>query len=176
MQMYSVHHHFISLVMTCLRSAPNAKAQQFLHVDYSLETQNKNPGEQPVSAMIAIEAFTIDIVANKKKEKLRKVTFDPGDMIIFTNKCIHRGGANTSKKDARRVFFYCAHSIADINGRAVQLYGWETHTKQYDAIDPPEEEEKSVSLKRKRQRGKLSIKIVELSSIDGIRIIVDIYF
>jgi ectoine hydroxylase-related dioxygenase (phytanoyl-CoA dioxygenase family) len=139
--------------MTCLRSAPNAKAQQFLHVDYSLETQNKNPGEQPVSAMIAIEAFTLDIVESESEEKLSHITLSPGEMILFTNKCIHRGGANTKKKDAHRVFFYCAHSISDINGRRVQLYEWKKRAKQYKPIYPPEEEETSPARKRKGRKG-----------------------
>jgi hypothetical protein len=85
-------------IMSCLLSAPKAKAQEYLHVDYKPHTWTKHPDEQPVSAIIAVESFSLDIVASEDKKELETVTVHPGNMIIFTNKCIHRGGKNVKKE------------------------------------------------------------------------------
>ena len=76
-------------IMTCLLSGPKAIAQMLLHVDYKPETWINPPDEQPVSAILAIEAFSLDIVKQENKKKLETVIGPPGKMIIFSNKCVH---------------------------------------------------------------------------------------
>ncbi len=136
-------HSFSSLL-----TSPNASAQEFLHVDYNLQTWSRSIDEQPVSAIIAIEAFTLDIVSSENRETLQTVTVDPGNMIVFTNKCIHRGGANPNNEYARRIFMYCAHDPSDIGVQKVTKYEWDTSSKKY-ALVPQNEESTSNSLSRR---------------------------
>jgi hypothetical protein len=119
---------------TSLLTSPNAEAQHFLHVDYNLRTQSRAIDEQPVSAIIAIESFTLDIVEYENKSELKSLTVNPGDMIVFTNKCIHRGGANKTSKYVRRIFMYCAHDPTDIDGQENTRYDWDTSSKKYAPI------------------------------------------
>ena len=117
--------------VTNLLSGPRAHAQANLHVDYLLQTQCRPIYEQPVSAIIAIEAFTLDIVESENIKKLKTVTVEPGNMIIFTNKCIHRGGANRVNKYSRRIFLYFASVDADIDGSQIKNVLWDYKSKKY---------------------------------------------
>jgi hypothetical protein len=135
-------------VMSCLLSGPKAKSQDYLHVDYNLQTWNRKPDEQPISVLIAIEPFSLEIVCAEDKEELELVTVNPGCMIVFINKCIHRGGANTINKYARRVFFYCTHQREDIETQ-VPLWVWDETTKKYIPKKDPKENN-PVTRKRKK--------------------------
>ncbi len=50
------------------------------------------------------------------------VTVDPGNMIVFTNKCIHRGGADPNNEYAQQIFMDCAHVPSDIGVQKVTKY------------------------------------------------------
>ena len=136
-----------SIVISVLLSEPKAPGQTLLHVDYDPKTQRLPPNMQPVSAIIAIEGFTLDVVRDEAKKKLTKVIVEPGDMIVFINKCIHRGGANSMSKPARRIFLYWASEDRDIDVEGLTSYSWNNASKKYSMVNP-EKGRKSTSRRR----------------------------
>jgi hypothetical protein len=123
--------------MNVLQSSPGAHAQEQLHLDYSTLCQVRPANQQPMSAIIAIEQFDLDIVSCKTTEKLDTVTILPGCMIVFTNKCIHRGGANQTVQYQRRIFMYIANVEADINKNLLQCCHWDAEKKMYVGDEKP---------------------------------------
>ena len=123
--------------MNVLQSSPGAHAQEQLHLDYSTLCQVRPANQQPMSAIIAIEQFDLDIVSCKTTEKLDTVTILPGCMIVFTNKCIHRGGANQTVQYQRHIFMYIANVEADINKNLLQCCHWDAEKKMYVGDEKP---------------------------------------
>ena len=124
-------------MLNVLQSSPGAHAQEQLHLDYSTLCQVRPANQQPMSAIIAIEQFDLDIVSCKTTEKLDTVTILPGCMIVFTNKCIHRGGANQTVQYQRRIFMYIANVEADINKNLLQCCHWDAEKKMYVGDEKP---------------------------------------
>jgi hypothetical protein len=118
--------------LNALQSAPGAEEQNCLHLDYNILTQGKEVSSQPISAIIAIEQFRLDIVTDPSNKKLKTITVEPGDMIVFPNKCIHRGGPNKTNKNQRRIFLYIASDEADIDNDSVTLCEWNPTNKCYE--------------------------------------------
>ena len=118
--------------LNALQSAPGAEEQNCLHLDYNILTQGKEVSSQPISAIIAIEQFRLDIVTDPSNKKLKTITVEPGDMIVFPNKCIHRGGPNKTNKNQRRIFLYIASDEADIDNDSVTLCEWNATNKCYE--------------------------------------------
>lgn len=106
--------------LNALQSAPGAEEQNCLHLDYNILTQEKEVSSQPISAIIAIEQFRLDIVTDSSNKKLKTITVEPGDMIVFPNKCIHRGGPNKTNKNQRRIWDIMCN-ISSCNHRAWQF-------------------------------------------------------
>jgi hypothetical protein len=123
--------------MNVLQSSPGAEAQEQLHLDYSTLTQMRPANQQPMSAIIAIEEFQLDIVSCKTTEKLDNVKILPGHMVVFTNKCIHQGGANETDEHKRRVFMYIANVEADIDKNLLQRCHWDAEKKMYVGDEKP---------------------------------------
>jgi len=123
--------------MNVLQSSPGAEAQEQLHLDYSTLSQMRPANQQPMSAIIAIEEFQLDIVSCHTTEKLDTVTILPGNMIVFTNKCIHQGGANETNQHKRRVFMYIANVEADIDKNLLQICHWDTEKSMYVGDEKP---------------------------------------
>ena len=123
--------------MNVLQSFPGAEAQEQLHLDYGTLSQMRPVNQQPMSAIIAIEEFQLDIVSCKTTEKLDNVKILPGHMIVFTNKCIHQGGANETDEHKRRVFMYIANVEADIDKNLLQRCHWDAEKKMYVGDEKP---------------------------------------
>jgi len=123
--------------MNVLQSSPGADAQDLLHLDYSTLCQLRPANIQPMSAIIAIEQFELDIVSSKTTETLDTVTILPGCMIVFTNKCIHRGGANQTDQHKRRIFMYIANEESDIDKNLLQICHWDAKKKMYVGDEKP---------------------------------------
>jgi hypothetical protein len=123
--------------MNVLQSSPGAEAQEQLHLDYSTLCQLRPANQQPMSAIIAIEQFELDIVSCKTTEKLDTISVLPGSMIVFTNKCIHRGGANQTNEHKRRIFMYIANVEADINKDILQCCHWDAEKRMYVGDEKP---------------------------------------
>jgi len=93
--------------------------------------------QQPMSAIIAIEEFQLDIVSCKTVERLDIIKILPGNMVVFTNKCIHQGGANETDEHKRRVFMYIAKFEADINKRFLKCCHWDAKKNMYVGDEKP---------------------------------------
>lgn len=88
----TIRHYYPTLNiihLNAIQSAPGADKQNCLHLDYNIQTQDKKVSHQPMSAIIAIEQFCLDIVTDPSNKDLKTVTVEPFDMIVFTNKCFH---------------------------------------------------------------------------------------
>ena len=123
--------------MNVLQSCPGAESQELLHLDYSTLTQMRPANQQPMSAIIAIEEFQLDIVSCKTTKKLDNIKILPGHMVVFTNKCIHQGGANETDEHKRRVFMYIAHVEADIDKNFVKCCHWDAEKHMYVGDEKP---------------------------------------
>ena len=123
--------------MNVLQSCPGAESQELLHLDYSTLTQMRPANQQPMSAIIAIEEFQLDIVSCKTVERLDIIKILPGNMVVFTNKCIHQGGANETDEHKRRVFMYIAKFEADINKHFLKCCHWDAKKNMYVGDEKP---------------------------------------
>lgn len=84
-----------------------------------------------------VQRMELDIVSCKTTEKLDTITVFPGSMIVFTNKCIHRGGANVTDQHKRRIFMYVANVEADIHSNLLQCCHWDDEKSMYVGDEKP---------------------------------------
>ena len=51
---------------------------------------------------------------NASRDEIVTITVTPGQMIVFTNNCLHAGGSNKHNKIMIRVFGYMSAFVEDI--------------------------------------------------------------
>ena len=95
-----------------LLSKPNAPAQKF-HFDYQDSVMNKDPKRQPISLIVAIDPFSLNIVKEREGNNTTVIVkhIEEGNCIFFTNKVEHGGAKNEHQRigkpaEAIRLFAY----------------------------------------------------------------------
>jgi hypothetical protein len=58
------------------------------------------------------------------KNDSQKIHVNPGEMIMFTNICLHSGDMNNSNKFCLRLFAYLVSNPIDFPDNIVMLYDW----------------------------------------------------
>lgn len=106
--------------MTVIRSDPGAPSQREVagkfHQDYSPRTWEAEFTQQPMSAIFALDSFTLEYSPNERPDTgpFRELTVEENHLVRFTNRLWHGGGANKSRAAKYRVFFYLAATPSHI--------------------------------------------------------------
>ena len=114
-----------------IRSAPYAESQydglsQRLHSDYPSNANELDLHLRPLSFIIALDEFDFMYLPyrNAKRCDIITETVRPGEMIVFTNNCLHAGGSNRHSKISNRIFGYVCNNDSDIPMGKVFPYKW----------------------------------------------------
>jgi hypothetical protein len=114
-----------------IKSAPNAQSQydghsQKLHSDYPTIVNGRTPNLRPISFIVGLDEFDFMWLPHRfaKRNEICTVTVTPGQMIAFTNSCLHSGGANRHSKPVIRIFGYVCAFQEDIPLGRVFRYKW----------------------------------------------------
>jgi hypothetical protein len=84
-------------------STPNAPAQidghyEKLHSDYTADVSERPPDERPISIIVAVDPFGLQYLPSQemKKKDTKRLNVNQGEMVMFTNTCLHSGDTNKS--------------------------------------------------------------------------------
>ncbi len=129
--------------MGAIKSAPNAKSQyighrKLLHSDYSTSVLERTPNECPVSTIVALHPFNFLYLL--RQDMTRRD-------IVFTNYCLHSGGANLTSETAIWLFAYMVSHTEDFPGNNVVRHNWTDDTDDAK-IKAPYNSEEIVKLKK----------------------------
>lgn len=106
--------------MTVIRSDPGAPSQREVagrfHQDYAPSTWEADFPYQPMSAILALDSFTLEYCMDERPERgpFMRLNVEAGHLVRFTNRLWHAGGANESRTAKYRVFFYLASTRSHI--------------------------------------------------------------
>jgi hypothetical protein len=116
-------------------SAPNAPAQidghnGKLHSDYTADVSQHPLDEWPASIIVGIDPFALKYLPNKNmtRKDIWTVHVQEGEMVMFTNACLHSGDANESNYFQLRLFAYLVSNEMDFPQNQVMLYNWTDDT------------------------------------------------
>jgi hypothetical protein len=92
-------------------SAPNAPAQineryGKLHSDYTTNVLECPPDERPISIIVAVDPFRLQYLPSHemKRKDIKRLNVNQGEMVMFTNTCLHSGDTNKSDVYRLRLF------------------------------------------------------------------------
>jgi len=60
-----------------------------------------------------------------RESDIRKMTVYPGEMIMFTNHCLHVGGENNTNEEQTRLFAYLASDESHFPSGKVTTWDWQ---------------------------------------------------
>jgi hypothetical protein len=111
-----------------LLSKADAPDQEF-HFDYQDSVINKDPRRQPISLIVALDPFVLNIVTERQENNVTFVArgVQEGSCIYFTNKVEHGGAKNLYHQngqsvDAMRLFAYMVSDEKDFPLDDVQYF------------------------------------------------------
>jgi hypothetical protein len=114
-----------------LRTFPNERSQYLrheykLHLDYTVDCKNLPPSQRPISIIVALDPFELIYLPTKlaSRRELVRTTIFPGQMVMFTDNCLHSGGSNRTSRKVYRLFAYLASRLKDIPLNGVSKYAF----------------------------------------------------
>ena len=114
-----------------IKSEPYAKSQydgfsQKLHSDYPNDVNALDLAFRPVSFIIALDEFDFIYLPSQDATRgdIVTETIRPGQMILFSNNCLHAGGSNRHNKVSTRIFGYVCNKQSDIPVNQVWPHTW----------------------------------------------------
>ena len=121
----------IRIKYIAMKSKPNEKSQYSrhgnkLHSDYLVDFTNRPAQQRPISVIVSLDAFNFIYLPTKmsSRKELIYTVVSPGQMVFFTNDCLHSGGANNTHNTVFRLFAYMASQSSDIPINGVCKYMW----------------------------------------------------
>jgi hypothetical protein len=109
-------------------SAPNAPVQidghnGKLHFDYTADVFKCPPDERPISIMVAVDPFGLQYLPSQemKRKDIKRINVNQGEIVMFTNMCLHSGDTNESDNYRLRLFGYLMSHKEDFPKNAVIL-------------------------------------------------------
>ena len=115
-----------------LKSLPGAMSQyvghgQRLHLDYPQSVEELEPRFRPVSIIVGLNSFNFIWLNDRtsRESKIRKMTVYPGEMIMFTNHCLHAGGENITNEEQTRLFAYLVSDESHFPSGEVTTWDWQ---------------------------------------------------
>ena len=130
-----------------IRSAPLARSQydgfsHRLHSDYPPNVNVLDLPLRPLSFIIALDEFDFMWLPHRTAKRCDIVTetIKPGQMILFSNNCLHAGGANIHNKYCYRIFGYICANQFDITVGKVFPYKWSSQDDDAVIIEDDDNE------------------------------------
>ena len=121
----------VCVKLGALKSLPNCPSQyeghnNRFHSDYSSHYPEIAPAERPISVILALDPFEIQYLPHISltRGEIVHLTVPAGHGIIFTDACLHAGGANNSTKTLFRLFGYMVSTPAHFPVNQVFKYNW----------------------------------------------------
>jgi hypothetical protein len=130
----------VCVKLGALKSLPNCPSQyeghnNRFHSDYSSHYPEIAPAARPVSVILALDPFEIQYLPHISltRRDIVHLTVPAGHAIIFTDACLHAGGANNSTKTLFRLFGYMVSTTAHFPVNQVFKYDWNGANDDMDA-------------------------------------------
>jgi len=130
----------VCVKLGALKTLPHCPSQykghnNRFHSDYSSNYPEIAPAERPVSVILALDPFEIQYLPHISltRRDIVHLTVPAGHAIIFTEACLHSGGANTSSNHLYRLFAYMVSSAAHYPLNQVFKYDWKGADDDLDA-------------------------------------------
>jgi hypothetical protein len=97
-----------------------------LHSDYTANVLESPPDERPISIIVAVDPFRLQYLPSQemKKKDMKILNVNQGEMVMFTNTCLHSGDTNKSDNYRLRLFGYLVRHEEDFPKNEVMLYDW----------------------------------------------------
>jgi hypothetical protein len=115
-----------------LKSLPGAELQFVghggkLHSDYPQSVEELESRLRPVSIIVGLNSFKFMWLNDRtsRESEIRKLTVYPGEMIMFTNHCLHAGGENSTNEEQTRLFAYLASDESHFPSGEVTTWDWQ---------------------------------------------------
>ena len=115
-----------------LKSLPRAESQyeghgKKLHTDYPQSVEEFEPRYRPVSIIVALNSFNFMYLNDRtsKESEIRETTVYPGEMVMFTNHCLHSGGKNNTDEEQIRLFAYLVSHESHFPPGEVTTWDWQ---------------------------------------------------
>jgi hypothetical protein len=112
-------------------NVPNAPAKidghyGKLHSNYTANVLEHPPDERPVSIIVAVDPFGLQYLPSQemKRKDIKRLYVNQGEMVMFTNRCLHSGNTNKSANYRLRLFGYLVSHEEDFPKNEVMLYDW----------------------------------------------------
>jgi hypothetical protein len=141
-----------------IRSAPHARSQydgfsHRLHSDYPPNVNVLDLPLRPLSFIIAfLDGFDFMWLPHRMAKRCDIVTetVRPGQMILFSNNCLHAGGSNKHNEYCFRIFGYICATESDIPLGKVFPYKWSSENE--DAVVVEDDGNDNIVSESKRGR------------------------
>jgi hypothetical protein len=125
-----------------IKTKPNEKSQysrhgKELHSDYSVDVTTRPAQQRPMSIIAALDAFNFIYLPTKMstRKELIYTAVSPGQMIYFTNDCLHSGGENSTPTTLIHLFAYMVSQSSDIPINSVWKYVWSDTSEDAVILD-----------------------------------------
>lgn len=119
------------ILLGLIKSEANAQSQydglnKRLHSDYPSNLNALDLQLRPQSFIIALDVFDFMYLPHRDARRCDIITetVRPGQMILFTNNCLHAGGSNKNNNTSLRIFGYVCATEKDIPVGKVFPYQW----------------------------------------------------
>ncbi len=132
-------------------SAPNAPFQidghyGKLHSDYTANVLERPPDKRPVSIIMAVDPSGLQYLPSQamKTKDIQILNVNQGEIVMFTNTCLHSGDTNKSDNYRLRLFGYMVSHEEEFPKNKVMLYDWtdDTDNAQIKFAALPSQKEK----------------------------------
>jgi hypothetical protein len=114
-----------------IKSLPRAHSQYDghggkFHSDYPQSIEELEPRFRPVSIIVGLNPFNFMWLHDRKSRESEKrvMTVYPGEMIMFTNHCLHAGGENNTNEEQMRLFAYLVSNESHFPSGQVTTWDW----------------------------------------------------
>ena len=118
-----------------IKSLPGAPSQydghgRKLHSDYPQSVEELEPKLRPVSIIVGLNPSNFMWLPHitSRQTEISEMTVKAGEMIIFTNNCLHAGGANNTNEEQTRLFAYLASDESHFPSGTVTTWDWQQHS------------------------------------------------
>ena len=142
-----------------IKSLPGAPSQydghgEKLHSDYPQSVEELEPKLRPVSIIVGLNPFTFMYLPHKKSKEtdIEEMTVNPGEMIMFTNNCLHAGGPNNTNETQTRLFAYLVSDVSHFPSGTVTTWDWQQSCADPSITKPSNSYNALINIPADRQR------------------------
>jgi hypothetical protein len=153
-----------------IKSLPGARSQYEghggkFHSDYPQSVEELEPRFRPVSIIVGLNPFNFMWLHDRKSRESEKrvMTVYPGEMIMFTNHCLHAGGENYTDVEQIRLFAYLVSNESHFPTGQVTTWDW--HRGEDDPLISKPSASFNTALSRKPDMDQIRLKGGRVASV-----------